>query len=239
MAAGGTARLIPASAEERFQLSAQHIREHWGPKTRGVLIASPNNPTGATISRPALQELIKEVRARDGFIIMDEIYLGLFYEEAPLSALTLDQDIIVINSFSKYFHMTGWRLGWLILPTWMSEACEVHTGNLLLLGQPETDRPLEDEAGSDDAGGHRRPGLGKPLVDDRPDLRQPRHVVLDVAAIADRMRLRQVVDQVEVQAVHRQRRERRQMCFDRFEVGRQQDADVRRRQRLVHAGCQR
>ena len=71
MAAGGTARLIPASAEERFQLSAQHIREHWGPKTRGVLIASPNNPTGATISRPALQELIKEVRARDGFIIMD------------------------------------------------------------------------------------------------------------------------------------------------------------------------
>ncbi|HBJ66645.1 MAG TPA: aminotransferase, partial [Alcaligenes faecalis] len=120
MAAGGTARLIPASAEERFQLSAQHIREHWGPKTRGVLIASPNNPTGATISRPALQELIKEVRARDGFIIMDEIYLGLFYEEAPLSALTLDQDIIVINSFSKYFHMTGWRLGWLILPTWMT-----------------------------------------------------------------------------------------------------------------------
>ena len=132
MAAGGTARLIPASAEERFQLSAQHIREHWGPKTRGVLIASPNNPTGATISRPALQELIKEVRARDGFIIMDEIYLGLFYEEAPLSALTLDQDIIVINSFSKYFHMTGWRLGWLILPTWMSEACERMAASLAI-----------------------------------------------------------------------------------------------------------
>jgi aspartate/methionine/tyrosine aminotransferase len=132
MAAGGTARLIPASAEERFQLSAQHIREHWGPKTRGVLIASPNNPTGATISRPALQELIKEVRARDGFIIMDEIYLGLFYEEAPLSALTLDQDIIVINSFSKYFHMTGWRLGWLILPIWMSEACERMAASLAI-----------------------------------------------------------------------------------------------------------
>ncbi|MBX6965664.1 pyridoxal phosphate-dependent aminotransferase [Alcaligenes faecalis] len=132
MAAGGTARLIPASAEERFQLSAQHIREHWGPKTRGVLIASPNNPTGATISRPALQELIKEVRARDGFIIMDEIYLGLFYEEAPLSALTLDQDIIVINSFSKYFHMTGWRLGWLILPTWMTEVCERMAASLAI-----------------------------------------------------------------------------------------------------------
>ncbi|AYR21544.1 pyridoxal phosphate-dependent aminotransferase [Alcaligenes faecalis] len=132
MAAGGTARLIPASADERFQLSAQHIREHWGPKTRGVLIASPNNPTGATISRPALQELIKEVRARDGFIIMDEIYLGLFYEQAPLSALTLDQDIIVINSFSKYFHMTGWRLGWLILPTWMTETCERMAASLAI-----------------------------------------------------------------------------------------------------------
>ncbi len=131
-AAGGIARLIPASPEERFQLSADHIRAHWGPATRGVLIASPSNPTGATISRPALKELIAEVRARDGFIIMDEIYLGLFYEEAPLSALTLDQDIIVINSFSKYFHMTGWRLGWVITPSWMTAACERMASSLAI-----------------------------------------------------------------------------------------------------------
>lgn len=123
-AAGGTPRLIPSHAEQRFQLSAQDIREHWGPSTRGVLIASPSNPTGTTISREALQELITEVRQRGGFIILDEIYLGLYYDEAPLSGLTLDDDIVVINSFSKYFHMTGWRLGWMIAPSTMIPALE-------------------------------------------------------------------------------------------------------------------
>lgn len=116
MAAGGIPRLIPSTAEQRFQLSADHVREHWGPATRGVLVASPSNPTGTTIARDDLKELIAEVRKRDGFIIMDEIYLGLYYDEAPRSALTLDDRIVIINSFSKYFHMTGWRLGWIIAP---------------------------------------------------------------------------------------------------------------------------
>lgn len=115
-AAGGKTILVPTTAEQRFQLNAEHVRQHWNERTRGVLIASPSNPTGATISREALQALITEVRARDGFIIMDEIYLGIYYEDKPLSALTLDDDIIIINSFSKYFHMTGWRLGWMIVP---------------------------------------------------------------------------------------------------------------------------
>lgn len=119
LAAGGHPRLIPTTPEDRFQLTAEHVKAHWGPSTRGVLIASPSNPTGASLTREALQDLITEVRARDGFIIMDEIYLGLYYEEAPQSALTLDDDIIVINSFSKYFHMTGWRLGWMIVPEHM------------------------------------------------------------------------------------------------------------------------
>jgi len=132
IAAGGVPRLIPASAEQRFHLSADDVRRHWGPRSRGVLIASPSNPTGTTIERSALRELIAEVRARNGFIIMDEIYLGLYYEDTPASALTLDDDIIIINSFSKYFHMTGWRLGWMIAPSWMLPALDKLASNLCI-----------------------------------------------------------------------------------------------------------
>ncbi|MBV6274407.1 pyridoxal phosphate-dependent aminotransferase [Alcaligenaceae bacterium CGII-47] len=131
-AAGGQARLIPCSAENRYQLSAQDIEAHWGPATRGVLIASPSNPTGTSIARPALRELVQAVRARGGFVIMDEIYLGLYYDEAPQSALTLDEDIIIINSFSKYFHMTGWRLGWLIAPLAIMPAIEKLAASLAI-----------------------------------------------------------------------------------------------------------
>lgn len=116
LAAGGRPRLIPSTADKRFQLSAQDVRDHWTPATRGVLVASPSNPTGTSIARDELAALLQAVREHQGFAIVDEIYLGLSYENAPLSALTLDDDIIVINSFSKYFHMTGWRLGWMIVP---------------------------------------------------------------------------------------------------------------------------
>lgn len=132
VAAGGVPRLIPAQAEQRFHLSAEDIRQHWGPRTRGVLIASPSNPTGTSMNREALRELVAEVRARDGFIIMDEIYLGLYYEDTPQSALTLDDDIIIINSFSKYFHMTGWRLGWIIAPPAMVPALDKLASNLCI-----------------------------------------------------------------------------------------------------------
>ncbi|HLU15869.1 MAG TPA: pyridoxal phosphate-dependent aminotransferase [Burkholderiaceae bacterium] len=114
--AGGVPRLIPCGKEQRFQLDAETVARHWGPATRGVLIASPSNPTGTSVERDALQALIREVRQRGGFIIMDEIYLGLYYDGTPKSALTLDDNIIIVNSFSKYFHMTGWRLGWMIVP---------------------------------------------------------------------------------------------------------------------------
>lgn len=131
-AAGGLTRLVPCSPADRYQLSAQRVAEYWGPATRGVLIASPSNPTGTTISRPALRELIAEVRQRGGFVIMDEIYLGLYYDDKPQSALTLDDDIVIINSFSKYFHMTGWRLGWLIAPPAMMPAIERMAASLAI-----------------------------------------------------------------------------------------------------------
>ncbi|TAM87498.1 MAG: pyridoxal phosphate-dependent aminotransferase [Candidimonas sp.] len=130
--AGGVPRLIPCQAEQRFQLSAADIRDHWTPATRGVLIASPSNPTGTTIERNALKALIAEVRRHDGFVIMDEIYLGLYYGDKPKSALTLDDDIVIINSFSKYFHMTGWRLGWLIAPRAMIPALEKLAASLAI-----------------------------------------------------------------------------------------------------------
>lgn len=132
LGAGGVPRLIPCQAAQRFQLSAADIRAHWGPSTRGVLIASPSNPTGTTIAREDLRALIAEVRARDGFVIMDEIYLGLYYGDAPQSALTLDDNVIIINSFSKYFHMTGWRLGWLIAPEPMVPAVEKLAASLAI-----------------------------------------------------------------------------------------------------------
>ena len=132
LAAGGHPRLIPSSADKRFQLSAQDVAHHWTEATQGVLVASPSNPTGTSIDHGELARLLGEVRARHGFAIVDEIYLGLSYEGQPRSALTLDDDIIVINSFSKYFHMTGWRLGWMIVPEDMVAPVEKIAGSLAI-----------------------------------------------------------------------------------------------------------
>lgn len=132
LAAGGVSRLIPSTAENRFHLTAADVETHWSKKTRGVLIASPSNPTGATIAKEDLEALIKAVKQRNGFVIMDEIYLGLYYENKPESALCLDPDLIIINSFSKYFHMTGWRLGWLIAPTAIIPAIEKLAASLAI-----------------------------------------------------------------------------------------------------------
>ncbi|VFR54328.1 Valine--pyruvate aminotransferase  len=120
--AGGVARLVPSTAAARYQLSAEDVRSHWGPATRGVLVASPSNPTGTSVAPSEMAALLAEVRGRQGLALVDEIYLGLSYEHAPRSALTLDDGIVVVNSFSKYFHMTGWRLGWLIVPPHMVSA---------------------------------------------------------------------------------------------------------------------
>jgi len=116
-AADGQAVLLPTTAEQRFQLSAEQVAAHWTARTRGVLLASPSNPTGTSIHPDELRRIHAEVSARDGITLVDEIYLGLSHEAAfGHSALALDEHIISINSFSKYFNMTGWRLGWLVVP---------------------------------------------------------------------------------------------------------------------------
>jgi aspartate/methionine/tyrosine aminotransferase len=128
----GRARMIPSGPAERFQLSESMVREHWGEATRGVLLASPSNPTGTSIAHDELARIAAVVRERGGFTIVDEIYQGLTYDEAPFSALSLGEDIIVINSFSKYFNMTGWRLGWLVVPPGMVRAIEKLSQNLFI-----------------------------------------------------------------------------------------------------------
>ena len=128
----GRARLIPSGPAQRFQLSAAMVREHWSPATRGVLLASPSNPTGTSIATNELRDIAALVRERGGFTVVDEIYQGLSYDAPPFSALSLGDDIIVINSFSKYFNMTGWRLGWLVVPPSMIAAVEKLAQNFFI-----------------------------------------------------------------------------------------------------------
>lgn len=132
LAAGGRPRLIPSTPAKRFQLAAADLREHWTPRTRGAIIASPSNPTGTSIAQAELAELLAETRSRGGYTLMDEIYLGLSYDGPPRSALALDDDVVVINSFSKYFNMTGWRLGWLIVPQAMVATVEKIAASLAI-----------------------------------------------------------------------------------------------------------
>ena len=132
-AAEGTAKLIPTTAAERFQLSADKVREAWGEKTRGVLLASPSNPTGTSIDPAELRRIHEVVSQRGGITLVDEIYLGLSYEERfGQSALAISDDIISINSFSKYFNMTGWRLGWLVVPETLVPVVERLAQNLFI-----------------------------------------------------------------------------------------------------------
>ena len=116
-AAEGTAVLVPTTAAERYQLSAAKVQAAWGPHTRGVLLASPSNPTGTSIDPAELRRIHEVVQQHGGVTLIDEIYLGLSHDEAyGQTALAISDDIISINSFSKYFNMTGWRLGWLVVP---------------------------------------------------------------------------------------------------------------------------
>jgi aspartate/methionine/tyrosine aminotransferase len=112
--AGGAAA---TRAAQRFQPDAAAVAAAWTPRPRGVLLASPSNPTGTSVDPAEMRAIVQAVRARGGVMIADEIYLGLSYDPRyARSALALGEDVISVNSFSKYFSMTGWRLGWLVLP---------------------------------------------------------------------------------------------------------------------------
>ena len=136
-AAEGKAVLIPTTAEERFQLTRAKVEAAWGANTRGVLLASPSNPTGTSIAPEELQRIAEYVASRGGITMVDEIYLGLSYEEhfghtALAMPGALGQNVISINSFSKYFNMTGWRLGWLVVPDALVPVIERIAQNLFI-----------------------------------------------------------------------------------------------------------
>ena len=132
-AADGRAVLLPTTAEERFQLSAAQVQSHWQASTRGVLLASPSNPTGTSVHPDEMRRIHNIVSARGGITLVDEIYLGLSYDDTyGQSALALDDQIISINSFSKYFNMTGWRLGWLVVPERLVPVIERLAQNLFI-----------------------------------------------------------------------------------------------------------
>jgi len=133
---GGQAVLVPSGPAERYQLTAAQVAERWTERTRGVIVASPSNPTGTSMTPEQTRDVVAAVRARGGFSIVDEIYQGLYYGDKEgdraTSALSFGDDVITVNSFSKYFSMTGWRLGWLVLPESLVPAVEKLAQNLFI-----------------------------------------------------------------------------------------------------------
>ena len=131
-ALGGRARLVPCGPGQRFQLTAADVEANWTDATGGILVASPSNPTGTSIAPEVLAQLIDVVGRRNGFVISDEIYQGLTYDGPPASALQVSDEALVINSFSKYFSMTGWRLGWIVAPASLVPVLEKLAQNLYI-----------------------------------------------------------------------------------------------------------
>lgn len=114
--AGAVPKTIPVGENQRFQPEPADVADAWGPSTRGVLLASPANPTGTMLSAQTLANVAAYAREQQGFFILDEIYQGLTSNAPYQTGLQVTDDLYVLNSFSKYFGMTGWRLGWIVVP---------------------------------------------------------------------------------------------------------------------------
>ncbi|MEU5123386.1 pyridoxal phosphate-dependent aminotransferase [Streptomyces asoensis] len=133
---GARVTLVPTTPASRFQLDAESVGAHWTDDTRGVMIASPSNPTGTSVPADELRTLCALARERAAWRLVDEIYLDLGdpddHGRPPGTALAHDPDAVVINSFSKYFGMTGWRLGWCVVPEALVPALERLAQNYFL-----------------------------------------------------------------------------------------------------------
>ncbi len=153
---GGEAMLLGVKASHDFTLANDQVIRHWDRRTKALMVATPANPTGRLLSLRQLQFLYEAVRAPDGMLIVDEIYQGLVYDQPVETALKLGQDnLFVVNSFSKFFGMTGWRLGWVVAPPEYVSALDRLAQNIFLAAptvaqyaalaafQPETQRILE------------------------------------------------------------------------------------------------
>jgi aspartate/methionine/tyrosine aminotransferase len=112
----GRPRALNVDGDAGFQPTLDAVSRAWGPRTVGLLLGSPANPCGTVIAPDELRRIAEFIAARGGVLIVDEIYQGLVYGQAPVTAAQLPGDVVLVNSFSKYFCMTGWRLGWAVLP---------------------------------------------------------------------------------------------------------------------------
>lgn len=128
----GRAVTVPVNADTAYQLTAELVEKNWTPRTVAVMVATPSNPTGTLIPIEQLREIHAAVKRKGGVLIVDEIYHGLTYGFDAHSALEFADDVFVINSFSKYFCMTGWRLGWMVIPQAYADHIEKLAQNLYI-----------------------------------------------------------------------------------------------------------
>jgi len=129
---GGVPRLCPVGADSRYQLTAPIARRHWNDRVRMVMVATPSNPTGTTLTAAEIADLAALAREKGVTLLVDEIYHELTYGAKPHTAVEVGEDVIVVNSFSKYFQMTGWRLGWLVVPPRLVRDVEKLAQNLFI-----------------------------------------------------------------------------------------------------------
>jgi len=130
--AGGEPINIPVGPESRYHLSADLIRSHWQQGTRAAVLINPSNPTGTLIEPDAMADVAAVCQELGGYLISDEIYHGLTYGTKARCALEFDARAIIVNGFSKRWAMTGWRIGWLIVPDDLIDACRRVMQNIFI-----------------------------------------------------------------------------------------------------------
>ena len=130
--AGAEAQLVPVGPETRYQITRELLERHRTARTRGVWVASPGNPTGTVLQLAGLRDLCAWTDSHDLHLLVDEIYHGLDYTDGLPTVLQVSDDGLVVNSFSKYFGMTGWRLGWFVVPEPLVEASNILAQNLFI-----------------------------------------------------------------------------------------------------------
>jgi aspartate/methionine/tyrosine aminotransferase len=123
--------LLPSGTESRFQPSVELLRRVEG-RLDGLIVASPSNPAGTMLEESDLRQLAAHCRERGIRLVSDEIYHGITYERRAATMLDIEPEALIVNSFSKYYAMTGWRLGWLVVPDDLLRAVESLAQNLFI-----------------------------------------------------------------------------------------------------------
>ncbi|SBS30059.1 Aspartate aminotransferase [Marinomonas aquimarina] len=129
---GAQARMLECLSEHNFEIDLDSLASHWQAQTTGLWLASPANPTGSVLAKDYVVKAWDIVQQQGGHMLVDEIYQGLVFEGEDFTALSVSDDIFVVNSFSKYFAMTGWRLGWIVVPEWAIEGATKLAQNLFI-----------------------------------------------------------------------------------------------------------